>query len=236
LFGYEKGAFTGALRRHSGRMEQAHGGTLFLDEIGDLSPLNQARILRAIENGTFHRLGAEKETSVDVRVVSATNRNIADSVKSGEFRKDLYHRLNGFEIHMPPLRMRVSDIPILAEYFFEEAKERAKRPLRAISPEAIDYLKGLPWPGNVRELRSAIERAVHTAASDTIQVNDLEENVSETFAVPLDLTTLQEVERRQIALTLDKCHGNISAAARILGISRNTLYSKINEYGLSQVG
>ena len=232
FFGHEKGAFTGAICASEGLMAQAHGGTLFLDEIGDLSLDNQARILRAIEYGTFRRVGAEEETYVDFRVIAATNKQIGERIKEGAFREDLYHRLNGFEIHIPTLAERPSDIPILSRHFFELGKYQAKRPLRGISSEAMEYLRARRWPGNVRELRSCILRAISIASNEEIQVRDvsLGRHRSESEGgLPL---SLMEVERQHIASVLDQCGGNVRNAARILGIGRSTLYNKVSEYGL----
>lgn len=234
LFGHVKGAFTDANQARVGRFEQAHGGTLFLDEIGDLSPENQARILRAIEQGTFHRVGAQEETRVDVRIVAATNEDLMAAIERDEFRLDLYHRLNGFQIDIPPLRERPSDIPVLAEHFLEFARQRAKHPINGFEPEALEYLKSRMWPGNVRELRNCIERAVARARHELIVVEDLVQPGGTPMhkkqaSLP---TTLAEMEKEHIARVLKECAGNVSAAARVLEIHRNTLYNKIAQYGI----
>jgi DNA-binding NtrC family response regulator len=233
LFGYEAGAFTGATRRKEGLIEVADKGTLFLDEIGDLSRENQARILRAVETGAFRRVGAQKEIQVDIRVVSATNKEITRAVASGEFRQDLYHRLNGFEVHVPPLRERSQDIPILAEHFLRLGREHAKHPITGFEPEAMTFLCNRPWPGNVRELRSVVNRAIVLAQHERIRVPDLQSNI-----VPIATGdkerpfSLALVEKNHIAAVLKECGGNISNAARLLEVSRNTLYNKIAEYGI----
>ncbi len=234
LFGYDKGAFTGADAAKKGRFEQADGGTLFLDEIGDLGPECQARLLRAIESGTFYRLGGVHETHVNVRVVSATNKDIRKAVQEGTFRQDLYHRLNGFEIGMPSLRDRPSDIPILAEHFLELGRVHAKRPIARLSDEAVEFLKKNRWPGNVRELRAAIERGMARASSDVIEAADLR-GPAPAPGGELGIGTpvpLAEIEKRHIAAVLRECNGNMSAAARVLAINRGTLYKKVRDYGI----
>ena len=233
LFGYEKGAFTGAQDASVGLLAQAHGGTLFLDEVGDLSLDNEARILRAIEYGTFRRIGAKEESRVDMRVVSATNTDIPLAIKHGAFREDLYHRLNAFEIHIPPLRERPSDIPALASHFFDMAKGQAKRPLTAVAPEAMEYLRGCSWPGNVRELRNCVLRAIAVARSDTLQPDDFMAS-REVAGVDSaeEALSLAEAEKRHIASALERCRGNVRDAANLLQIGRSTLYKKILDYGI----
>ncbi|GMV99419.1 MAG: hypothetical protein AMXMBFR84_05580 [Candidatus Hydrogenedentota bacterium] len=235
LFGYKKGVFTGANTDKIGRFEQAHLGTLFLDEVGDLSMSNQARLLRVIETGTFHRLGAEEETHVDVRVVAATNMELNKAAVQGRFRQDLLHRLNGFQVTMPALRERLSDIPVLAEYFLEHSRERAKRPISGFSTEAIETLSKREWLGNVRELKSTIERAVATCRTEQIEPADLV-SYSESGALEIALgqpVPLADIEKRHIECVIRDNDGNMSAAARVLGISRATLYNKVREYGIS---
>jgi len=234
LFGYEKGAFTGAQDASDGLLAQAHQGTVFLDEVGDLSLDNQARVLRAIELGTFRRIGASRETQVDIRVIAATNRKMAAAVEDGSFRRDLFHRLNCFEIEIPPLRERPSDIPILAHHFFELFRHEAKRPLLGITPEALDWLRSAPWPGNVRELRNRIQRAVATRRHDRIQREDVVDSLrAEASERPAsEPLSLAEVEKRHIMETLQRTDGNIQQAAKILQIGRTTLYSKLAEYGI----
>jgi len=233
LFGYEKGAFTGADKASPGLLAQAHGGTLFLDEVGDLSLDNQARILRAIEYGAFRRIGAEQETCVDVRVVSATNCELRGAVRQGAFREDLYHRLNGFEIHIPPLRERPSDIPLLAEHFFEMSKEQGKQPLAGLAPEALKYLCSRKWPGNVRELRNCLLRAMSLAETPTVQLKDVLEEDGPLASSPEHAPfSLVEAEKRHIAGVLRQCHGNVPDAAKLLAVSRSTLYRKMSAYDL----
>jgi len=235
LFGYEKGAFTGAAQRRIGLIEQASGGTLFLDEVGDLSLDNQAKLLRVIESGRFFRVGGVRETEVDIRVLAATNKDIPAQVRRGAFREDLYHRLNGFRITIPPLRERPADIAQLAPHFFNLSLGRAKRPVTGISDAAMDFLVAHHWPGNVRQLRNTIERAIALARSELIQVYDLESSSggsSESSSEP-PLLALADVEKRHIEKTLEQCEGRVNEAARILAIGRSTLYAKIAEYGLN---
>jgi two-component system, NtrC family, response regulator HydG len=233
MFGHERGAFTGADRTNVGRVQQAHGGTLFLDEIGELSSESQARMLRLVELGTFHRVGATQETKVDIRIVAATNRDIPALAARGQFREDLYHRLNGFEITMPPLRARPEDIPLLAGHFLDLARHEAKRPIRGLHPDAIAYLRERPWPGNVRELRRCIERAVALARSDMIGLEDLLVYGAPAEAkTSTELRPLATVERDHIANVLRQCGGKVADAAQVLGIGRSTLYNKISEYEL----
>jgi DNA-binding NtrC family response regulator len=234
FFGHEKGAFTGASEVRVGLIEQAHGGTLFLDEIGDLSLENQARILRGVELGTFRRVGGKNEISVDIRVVAATNKDLAAQIKKGGFREDLYHRLNGFTIHIPPLRSRPSDIPLLAKHFLEMARHQARRPLTGFQAEALEHLASRNWPGNVRELRNCIQRAVAVARGPQIRSTDLldrpeSSGSDETPEKPLSLA---EIERAHIVSVMQWCGGDIDEAARILQIGRATLYRKLAEYGL----
>ena len=235
LFGYEKGAFTGADRATDGLLHQAHGGTLFLDEIGDLSLDNQARILRVMENHTFRKIGGKKELHVDMRVVAATNRDLREAMGKGEFREDLYHRIAGVEITLPPLKQRPSDIPLLAQRFLEMYRGEAKRPLKGISPEAVAYLQSRAWSGNVRELRNAIQRAVAIAGHEELEVDDfqgLAPRDAEDGASHGPFLPMIEVEKRHIAGALRRCGGNIPEAAELLGIGRSTLYKKIIRYEL----
>ncbi|MBI1318925.1 MAG: FHA domain-containing protein [Candidatus Hydrogenedens sp.] len=237
VFGHEAGAFTGATGRKIGLLEEANGGTLFLDEVGDLSPQNQARLLRAIETGAFRRLGGKTDLQVDVRVLSATNRDLGGRDEGTHFRRDLLHRLNAFELHLPPLRERRDDIPDLARHFLNKARQRLKAQVSELAPEALLMLQEHPWTGNIRELRNVIERAVVVAKGERVTPGDL-------FTVaraPVDqeepeegpFPTLAELERRHIIAAIERCEGNIKAAAGLLGIGRSTLYRKLGEYGIS---
>lgn len=230
LFGHEKGAYTGALEAADGMVAHANGGTLFLDEVGDLSLDNQARILRVVEYGLYRRVGSSTEVRVNIRVLAATNKDLTAAMDKGEFRTDLYHRLNGFEIHIPPLRERVSDIPRLAEHFFEMGKGEAKRTLAGITPEAMACLQSRRWPGNVRELRNCILRAVAVARHETIRVQDVVDRPVDTVGPIEPPLSLVEAEKQHIAAVLRKCGNNVHEAARVLQVSASTLYRKINQY------
>ncbi len=230
MFGHEKGAFTGATQRRIGRFEEAHGGTLLLDEVGDLSPENQARLLRAAETGVFRRIGGTRDIAVDVRLVAATNRTLTPDM----FRSDLFHRLNGLTITMPPLREHVADIPALTNHFLKNSSRLAPGGVKSVSPEALESLSVYAWPGNVRELKAAVERAVMFC--------DGPELVPRHFhlctcppgdsAAQSELLSLAEIEKRHIIAVLHASRGNVSAAARTLGINRVTLYKRIAEYGI----
>ena len=235
FFGYEKGAFTGAAEAKMGLFSLAHGGTLFLDEIGNLSLDNQARILRAIELGTFRRVGAEQEVKVDVRIVAATNTAIPQAVKEGRFREDLYHRINGFEIRMPSLREHPSDIRLLASYFFQNAHSQAKSPLKGFAPETLDALSRRTWPGNVRELRNAVVRGIAMARGEWIRPKDVgpvATSGNDDSVISGQPLCLMEAEKQYVLSVLKHCDGNIPEAARILDVSRSTLYRKLAEYGV----
>lgn len=234
LFGYERGAFTGAQSQKIGVFEETDGGTLFLDELCDLSLPNQARLLRAIETGVFRRLGGKADIKVNVRVIAATNKDIKEEVERGLFRRDLYHRLNMFEIVIPPLRERRVDIPMLAGHFHRGARARFGYRTKGFSPEALKYLDSLPWNGNVRELKNVIERAMVVAPNDVIRPEDLERDGVRPSAPsePESLLSLVELEKQQIREALRRCDGNIKAAAELLDISRSTLYRKVRECGI----
>jgi len=251
LFGHEKGAFTGAAQRKSGKFELAHRGTLFLDEIGDMPLALQAKILRALEEKTFERVGGTTPLRVDVRVVAATNRNLKAAVAARQYREDLYFRLSVFPILIPPLRDRPDDIPTLARYFIDRfCRDLGKRPL-ALSPAAEQDLRSYGWPGNVRELQNCIERAAILTEGDTIQPRHL--NLSFRGPAPaqpeedggpwskIDLSgtlaeatrrTVAEVERRKIEQALKDAAGNRGRAAEVLQVSYKTFTAKLKEYGL----
>jgi DNA-binding NtrC family response regulator len=237
LFGYEKGAFTGAHDRKPGRLELADHGTLFLDEIGDLSLVAQAKLLRALEDRRFERLGGQKAVSVDFRLISATNRPLDLFVRDGRFREDLYYRVNAFAIRLPSLRERPVDIPVLASRFLARYCATNGLPLDAktFSPEAVSQLQTYPWPGNIRELESTVSRAALSAPGRVIRDSDIEflhaHATPATYAPPR-LPTLREAERAHIIRALETAGWNKKEAARILEISRGTLYRKIVEYGL----
>jgi len=247
LFGYERGAFTGATSAKPGRLEQAAGGVLFLDEVGETTPAVQAKLLRVLEEREFQRLGGAKVLKADVRIVAATNRDLARAIARGEFREDLYYRLHVFEIRLPPLRERREDVLPLTEVFLAEVGPAIGRPVPGISREARELLLAYPWPGNVRELRNALERAailceggLITAAHLPISVSRGEPGsgpvASGAVGPPPDFppggVDLEAVERSYVKGALEKSGGNKSRAARLLGLTRAQLYSRLEKYGL----
>jgi DNA-binding NtrC family response regulator len=209
LFGYEKGAFTGALQRKSGRFETAAGGTLFIDEIGELPLSAQAKLLRVLQEGTFERLGGTKTRHVDVRIVAATNKNLVEEIDSQRFREDLYYRINVVNIELPPLRERPEDIPLLAAHFLRKYAEQNQKVISAIQQDALRRLQAYEWPGNVRELENVIERAVVLTPTSTV-----------------------EIERAAIEQALERSGGHRQTAARMLDIGSATMYRKLKEYEL----
>ncbi len=232
LFGHEQGAFTGATAQHIGSFENADHGTLFLDEIGDLPLAMQVKLLRVLENRTLTRVGGTEAINVDIRVIAATNRDLEALVEQGKFRQDLFFRLNVVDIRLPALRDRAGDIPLLVARFLKELAKKNNVPEPTITPAAMRLLENYAWPGNVRELRNVIERMTIFAANGTIDVEDVPEKLrTSTAAAPLSATvTLGENEKAQILAVLKECHGNRSEAARKLGISRRTIYRKLDEY------
>jgi len=242
LFGHEKGAFTGAVARRVGRFQRADGGTLFLDEIGDMSPLLQARILRALEEGGGEPVGGDAPVTVDVRVVAATNRALGRAIEDGDFREDLYHRLAVVELHLPPLRERVGDVRELALHFAAHFADRYGRPIRAVTTAALERLASYSWPGNVRELRNVMDRAVLLASNDVVGTSALRLGAgsprasargSDAAAAGYPSTfSLEEVEADHIRRVLHDQGGHMGNAADVLGIHRNTLTRKVQEYGL----
>src|SRR3954464_6164871 len=237
IFGYEKGAFTGAHDRKPGRLELANEGTLFLDEIGDMSLIAQAKLLRVLEERRFERLGGHKSISVDFRLISATNRPLEQFVRDGRFREDLYYRVNAFAIRLPSLRERQVDIPVLAQRFLARYCAAQGLPLdsKSFSRESIDLLCGYHWPGNIRELESTVSRAALSAPGRSIRASDIEflhANTPVVAATGDHMPSLAEAERAHIVRVLEAVDWNKKEAARVLDISRGTLYRKIVEYQL----
>ncbi len=233
LFGHIKGAYKGASSSEPGLLVRANGGTLFLDEIGGLSLENQARILRVVENHTFRPVGSTKDVQVDVRFVAATNKDLVMAVQRGRFREDLYHRIRGLEIAVPPLSKHPEDIPELATHFLQGLRDEGQRLFQGFAPGAFDTLQDCDWPGNVRELRHAIHRAMTYAKTDVIQVEDILDELpvrEESSDAEYSIQTLDEVEKQHIVHVLQQCGGNVRLAAQAMGISRTTLYNKISSY------
>ena len=234
LFGHEKGAFTGAHAQRMGKFEVANRGTLFMDEIGEMSANIQVHLLRVLEEKEFTRVGGNELIKVDVRVISATNKDMKQAIANGQFREDLYYRLNVVPIELPPLRERKEDIPLLAQHFLKKFAVENQKEIIGFSPEATDFLLKYEWPGNVRELENAIERAVILTKNSYIEAADLaQENLLTAHSAPSG-RSLKEVERERILNVLNETGGNRSETARILGISRATLYNKIREYELNR--
>jgi DNA-binding NtrC family response regulator len=231
LFGHVRGAFTDAKTDRAGRFELADGGTLFLDEIGNIPLTQQAKMLRTLERGEFERVGSSKTHRVNVRFVSATNADLQAEVSAGRFRQDLLFRLNTIHIHLPPLRERHEDIPLLAQHFLKQHLARYRKPVTGFEPAAIEAMQRYSWPGNVRELDHAIERGVLMATTKAIRTADL--GLNATSASPsLDQMSLEEVEAHLIKRTLARCDGNARKAADDLGLSRSAFYRRLEKYGL----
>lgn len=262
LFGHEKGAFTGADRRRIGKFEQAHGGTIFLDEIGDMSPTIQAKVLRLLQDSRFERLGDNESVESDVRVVAATNQNLEEMVAQGKFRRDLFYRLNAVTIQLPPLRERMEDLPLLADYFVSTLNRKFGKSIRGIAPETLAQLQAHEWPGNIRELLNSLKYAVIrsqgelltpdclptslkgassvTAAQETVSVGgrfselaELVKSLLTTGTSELYAKVIGDVDRIVLQEVLNHTQGNLGQACDILGISRTTLRNKLNASGLT---
>ena len=237
LFGHEKGAFTGALSRKIGRFELANGGTIFLDEIGDLPLPLQAKLLRVLQEGEFERVGGTNTIKVDVRVIAATNRDVADEVREGNFRSDLYYRLNVFPLEILPLRKRESDIPLLVDFFLAKYAKKLGKHFEGVSQETMQRLKKYPWPGNVRELQNVVERATIVATGPKVNIEtslDLGPNIRAQASTP---STLEEVERAHILRVLEDTGWVISGekgAATVLALHPSTLQSRMQKLGIKR--
>ncbi len=237
LFGHEKGAFTGATYTRKGRFEHCHGGTLFLDEVGDIPLETQVKLLRVVEEGVVTRIGSNTEIPVDVRLISATHRDLRKRIEEGEFREDLFYRLNVVSIEIPPLRERTADIPLIVNHFIGEYARIHEKGNTGISHDALRVLTRYAWPGNVRELKNAIENMIVISAGPILGVEDLpahirpEDPVTENDGIRVGMT-IHELERQLITATLEAVGGNRKEASRLLGIGERTLYRKIAEYGL----
>lgn len=242
LFGHEKGAFTGAVQSKTGKFELADKGTLFLDEIGDMSLQAQAKVLRVIEEGQVEKVGGNKKTEVDVRIVSATNKNLQEEIEKGNFREDLLHRLNVIPVHLPPLRERAEDIPLLVKTFSERISLKYKRKNKSFTPEAMDYLRRLPWTGNIRELKNIVERIIIIVDRDTISRSDIEsllpyekQSLNELISESNSFQDFKEKAEKAFILKQLETNGwNISKTADMLEIQRSHLYNKMKKYGIEK--
>jgi transcriptional regulator with PAS, ATPase and Fis domain len=247
LFGYESGSFTGASKEgHLGKFEMANGGTLFLDEIGDMPLHMQVKMLRCIQNNQISRIGSSDIIDLDVRIICATNKNLMDECKKGNFREDLYYRLNVLSIVIPPLRERKGDIRLLVSHFITKLNLKLGKNIKYVSDNALMLMEKYDWPGNVRELENIMERAVNLCEGDMIDIDDLSENITNykyksingfaenksKRAAAIDMSPVEEVEYNMLFEALISSHGNISKAAKILGISRNTIYSRVTKYNI----
>ncbi len=242
LFGHEKGAFTGAQQKRIGKFELANGGTLFLDEVGDMSLQAQAKVLRAIENNVIERVGGNSKISVDVRIISATNKNLQKEIENGNFREDLFHRLNVIPVYIPPLRERKEDIPLLANFFMKQICLKNNFPGKEIEREALEFLKTLPWHGNVRELRNFIERLVIMVPGKKLSLADVKKYAPISDQHNDDLLSVtnsfqefkEKAEKTFILKQLEAHNWNISKTAEALDIQRSHLYNKMKKYGIEK--
>jgi DNA-binding NtrC family response regulator len=246
LFGHERGAFSGAIQARRGKFEYAAGGTLLLDEIGDISPLMQVKLLRVLQEKEIQRVGGNETIPVDVRILATTNRDLEQAIAADGFRSDLFYRLNVVRIHLPPLRARMEDVPLLAEHFLAQFAEKSgRRPLH-IGATAMDQLLAYPWPGNVRELGNVMERAAAMAQGDSLDVVELPRPptpipATDSGSLPLDLTfkdgrarVIADYERAYLAACLKRFRGNIAQCAQYCGVDNKTFYRKMQDYGLDK--
>jgi len=241
LFGHVRGAFTGAVRDKVGLFESADGGTLFLDEVGDMPAALQVKVLRALQEREIRRVGDEKPIKVDVHLITATNRILRELLASGAMREDFYYRIRVFEIHLPPLRDRKDDIPLLVSHFIEDFSVAKKKKVRGISADAMRFLMNYSWPGNIRELRNAVEHAFVTVSGDSIRLSDFPRGlqspipasgVPATSAAPTPRRDEEDPERRRLEEALKKAGGHRGKAAKLLGCSRVTLWKRLRRYGM----
>ena len=233
FFGHERGSFTGAFSRRIGKFEEASGGTLFLDEIGELELALQAKILRSIQEKEIERIGGNKKIKIDIRLIASTNRDLKNEVHLKNFRTDLYYRLNVVEVKLPPLRERLSDIPLLVTHFIDKFSQRENKSIFSVSPDVMKIFVGYAWPGNLRELENVMERAVVLAKGDVIGVKDIPSDIkkgAEAGSCPGVMKPLKEIEYETIVKTINAFNGNKSKAAKVLGITRKLLYSRLKEY------
>ncbi len=243
LFGHERGAFTGAVKQTAGFFEKANGGTILLDEIGDMPPDLQIKLLRVLQEKTFRRVGGEKDIEVDCRVIAATHRNLQQMVDEGEFREDLYYRLNVINLQVPPLRDRREDVSSLASHFVRTAAAKMNKSIRNFEPEALEKLKNYSWPGNIRELQNVVERAVALTLGDVIDVSDLPTEIINYDAGELPVQDIKqfsqaksEFERKFLIAALEEHNYNVSNAAKASTIPRQNFYLKMKKYGIKPPG
>ena len=244
LFGHEKGSFTGAVRRQTGKFVSAHGGTIFLDEVGDMSPRTQAKVLRVLQNGEVEPVGAEKTVQVDVRVVAATNRDLEGEIKAGRFREDLYYRLNVIPLRTPPLRERLDDIPVLVDWFVRRYSQADNYRPKRFTPDAVAQLQSMPWRGNVRELKNLVERMLILTPGDAIDRRDVMAIAgARDAALPESLFALKalrdfrdEAERLFILHKLEQNDWNVTQTAQAIDTPRSNLYKKMEQYGIRRAG
>ena len=241
LFGYEKGAFTGAYKRTKGVFEEADGGTLFLDEIGETSHALQVKLLRVLQDNKFQRVGGTEEVSVDVRIISATNKDLATEVKNKKFREDLYYRINVITLFIPPLRERIDDIPLMVKFFVDKYSSSNKKDVKGFDQESIKIMKKYPWPGNIRELENVVERAVALAENPIISKNELPDVLKRELILDVDRKSLkpfavakQQFEKRYLSIVLERNNWNVTKAAAESGIPRQNLYLKIKKYQINK--
>ncbi|MFI5303948.1 MAG: sigma-54-dependent transcriptional regulator [Nitrospiria bacterium] len=242
LFGHEKGSFTGATGMEIGLFEAADKGTLFLDEVGDLSQHIQAKLLRALQEKEIRRIGAKEDRKIDVRVVAATNKNLAQEIKKGAFREDLFYRLNIISVQLPPLRERGSDIPALIEHFLKKFNQESGKKIKGLSKDAMRFLLNYSWPGNVRQLEGVIERTVLLCESEIIELNDLPAEIKKTsyplseidFDLPAEGFSLEEFEKQLLVKAMDKSDWTITKAAKMLGLSYKTLQYRLDKFNLKK--
>jgi transcriptional regulator with PAS, ATPase and Fis domain len=242
LFGHERGAFTGATETKKGIFEVANNGTLFLDEISETGPSFQAGLLRVVQDGQFLRVGGNRHLRTDVRLISSSNRDIQEAIANGSFRQDLFYRLSGFQIQVPPLRERKEDIPLLARHFVEKYTSELRRPVPVIAPEALLLLTNYSWPGNVRELRNTIERAMILGHGNVITAEQLPKEITASaiaesqpdlsFHIPQAGLRLTDLEKQLVEEALELAEGNQVQAARLLGISRDAFRNRLKKHGL----
>jgi transcriptional regulator with PAS, ATPase and Fis domain len=242
LFGYAKGAFSGADKDKRGLFEEADKGVIFLDEIGEIPFTIQAKLLRVLETQQFRPLGSTEEKKIDVRIIAATNRDLREAIKKKQFREDLFHRLNKVEIHVPPLREKLEDIPLLVRHFLQKFNKKYDKEVKGVSREVQKLFLNYGWPGNIRELENVLESTLMVIAKDFIDVADLPKYLRESqssrriipFISPEKLSTLENLEKEYISYLLRMTGNNLRQTAKVLGISRTTLYNKMSRFGLTR--